>query len=240
MQETTSNNPSLVVLTLYIIGVSYVFNLMVESIDEKIKFAYDKKTVDEQLKEQELDDKVSIAFKLSPSYDIDGLKEFLVILSNKSDNLAIYVDWDNCSFVVKHKNVSRRVIRKSPDLSRDLAVPQSPSLVAPSQNLVESIATEDVFGRDQETGTYDAKKALVNISGLKSSPVRAQRKLYKNFISRRQQIECSLQLALRFSELPVGLIPGQNVPPMSIITCPFTIKKLPWTYALPWNQKRKK
>ncbi|MGB5962274.1 MAG: hypothetical protein WBG73_16520, partial [Coleofasciculaceae cyanobacterium] len=115
-----------------------------------------------------------------------------------------------------------------------------PSLVAPSQNLVEGITTEDVFGRDKETGVYEAKKALVNISGLKSSPAKAQRKLYKNFISRREQLECSLQLVLRFSELRVGLSPGKNVPPMSIITCPFIIRKLPWTYALPWNQKRKK
>jgi hypothetical protein len=236
MQQQTS--PNLVVLTLYIIGVSYVFNLMVESIAEQIKFVFDKAAVDQQLKEQELDDKISIAFKLKASYDIDGLKDLLLILGNKSDNIAMYVDWDNCSFVVKHKNQSRRVIRKSPDLSRDLAVPQSPSLIAPTQNLVETITAEDVFGRDQETGIYEAKKPLVNISGLKNSPARPQRKLYKRFMGRREQIQCSLQLVLRFSEVRVGLVPGQNIPPMSIITCPFIIKKLPWTYALPWNKKR--
>ena len=238
MQETNTN-PNLLVLTLYIIGVSYVFNLMVESIADQIKFAFDSAFVNQQLKEQELDDKVSIAFKLSSSYDIDGLKDLLLILSNKSDNIAVYVDWDNCSFVVKHDNVSRRVIRKSPNLSRDLAVAQTPSLVAPTQNFAQSITAEDVFARDQETGTYEAKKALVDIAGLKDSPLKAKRKLYKNFMSRRQQLECSLQLALRFSELPVGLVPGQNIPPMSIITCPFTIRKLPWTYAFPWNKKRK-
>ncbi len=238
MQQSTS--PNLLVLTLYMIGVSYTLNLMVESIDEQIKFVYDKATVDKQLKEQELDDKVSVAFKLKPSYEIDGLKELVIILTNQSENLAVYIDWDNCSFVVKHKNISRRVIRKSPDVSRDLGVPQSPSLVAPSQKLIENITTEDVFGRNLEKGVYEANKALVNIIGLKDSPVRAQRKLYKKFISRREQLECSLQLVLRFSELRVGLTPGENVPPMSIITCPFIIRKLPWTYALPWNKKRKK
>lgn len=236
-------NPSLLVLTLYIIGVSYVFNLMVESIKDQIKYVLDKATVDQQLKEQELDDKISIAFKIKPSNDIVGgndLKELTLILTNQSDNVAVYVDWDNCSFVVSHKNISRRVIRKSPELTRDLAVPQSPSLVAPGQKLVGGVTTEDVFGRDPEKGTYEAKKPLVDINGLKGSPLRAQRKLYKKFISRRQQLECSLQLVLRFSEVRVGLVPGQNIPPMSIITCPFTIRKLPWTYALPWNKKRKK
>mgnify|MGYP001797916424 CR=1 FL=1 len=236
-QQSTS--PNLLVLTLYIIGVSYVFNLMVESIQDQMKFIYDKAKVDEQLKQQELADKVSIAFKLKPCYDIDGVKELTLILSNQSDNLAVYVDWDNCSFVVKHKNISRRVIRKSPDVSRDLGVPQSPSLVAPSQKLIENITTEDVFGKDQEKGVYEAKKPLVNITGLKNSPAKAQRKLYKKFMSRREELECSLQLVLRFSELRVGLVPGENVPPLSIITCPFIIRKLPWTYALPWNKKRK-
>ena len=239
MQQETS--PSLLVLTLYIIGVSYVFNLMVESIDEQIKFIFDpEKTVKQQLEEQELDDKISIAFKLKPSFAIDGLNELILILTNQSENIAVYIDWDNSSFVVKHKNVSRRVIRKSPDLTRDIAVPQSPSLVAPSQKIVTGITTEDVFARDKETGVYQAKKPLVDILGLKGSPLRAQRKLYKKFISRREQLECSLQLVLRFSEVRVGLVPGQNIPPMSIINCPFIIRKLPWTYALPWNKKRKK
>ncbi|NJL81607.1 MAG: hypothetical protein HC836_02400 [Richelia sp. RM2_1_2] len=240
MQETTNSN-NLLVLTLYIIGVSYIFNLMVESIDEQIKFAFDKASVDKQLKEQELDDKISITFKLKASNDIKGkddVKDLLLILGNKSDNVAVYVDWDNCSLAENHKNVSRRVIRKSPDLSRDLAVPQSPSLIAPTQTLVQGITAEDVFERDQETGIYQTTKTLVDIVGLKASPNKAHRKLYKKFISRREEIKFSLQLVLRFSEVRVGLVPGQNIPPMSIITCPFIIRKLPWSYALPWNKKR--
>ncbi len=235
MQQQTS---PMVVLTLYIIGVSYVFNLMIESIDEQIKFEFDRASVEKQLKEQELDDKINIGFKLKSNYDIDGLKDLLLILTNKSDNLAVYVDWDNCSLAENHKKVSRRIIRKSPDVSRDLGVPQSPGLVAPSQTLVQVLTTEDVFKRDQETGTYQAEKALVEINGLKGSPNRAHRKLYKKFMSRREKIEFSLQLVLRFSEVRVGLVPGQNIPPMSIINCPFAIRKLRWTYALPWNKKR--
>lgn len=236
MQQQTS--PNLLVLTLYMIGVSYVFNLMIESIDEQIKFEFDKAFVEKQLKEQELDDKITIGFKLKSNYDIDGLKDLLLILTNKSDNVAVYVDWDNCSLAEAHKKVSRRIIRKSPDVSRDLGVPQSPGLVAPSQTLVQTITAEDVFKRDQETGTYQAQKALVEIVGLKGSPNRAHRKLYKKFMSRRQKIEFSLQLVLRFSEVRVGLVPGENIPPMSIITCNFAIRKLRWTYALPWNKKR--
>jgi hypothetical protein len=230
---------NLLVLTLYIIGVTYIFNLMIESIDDKIKFEHQKGVVDDQLKKQNLQDLVGISFKLNPSYSFDELKELSISIENKSDDHAIYVDWDNSSIVVEHSKQSRRVIRKSPDLTRDLAVPQSPSLVAPKKTLTELVTAEDVFERDATTGTYSAKKPIVNISGLQKSPVKAQRKLYNDFVNRAKQLEFSVQLVLRISEeLRVGLAPGQNVPPMYIINCPFTIRKLPWTYALPWNKKK--
>ncbi|RCJ30908.1 hypothetical protein A6770_20505 [Nostoc minutum NIES-26] len=232
-----SSDQNLVVLTLYIIGVSYVFNLMVESIDDKIKFEFQKAVVDDQLKEQNLQDQIGISFKLNASYSFDDLKELLVSIENKSDNLAVYVDWDNSSLVAEYSKQSRRVIRKSPDLTRDLAVPQSPSLIAPGKTLSEVVTAEDVFERDKEAGTYSAKKPLVNINGLKAGGP-PQKKLYNGFINRRNELQFSLQLVLRLSELRVGLTPGVNIPPVCIINCPFIVKKLPWTYALPWNKKK--
>jgi hypothetical protein len=233
-----NGDQNLIVLTLYIIGVTYIFNQMIESIDDKIKFEHQKSVVDDQLKEQNLDTQVGISFRLSPSYSFDELKELSVSIENKSDNLAVYIDWDNSSIVVEHSKQSRRVIRKSPDLTRDLAVPQSPSLVAPKKTLSAAVTAEDVFARDVTTGTYTAKQPLVNITALQKSPVKAQRKLYNDFINRTKQLEFSLQLVLRISEVRVGLAPGVNVPPMCIVNCPFTIRKLPWTYALPWNKKK--
>jgi hypothetical protein len=230
----SNGEQNLVILTLYIIGVSYVFNRMVESIDEQIKFEFNKAVVDEQLKAQNLLEKVGISFKFKSSYPIDDLKDLSLSIENKSDNIAIYVDWDNTSLVVEHTKQSRRVIRKSPDLTRDLAVPQSPSLIAPEKNLSETVTAEDVFERDVTTGTYSAKKPLINITGLSKS----QKKLYKDFMSEKATLNFSLQLVLRISEVRVGLAPGVNVPPMCIINCPFTIKKLPWTYALPWKKKK--
>ncbi|MEH2251102.1 hypothetical protein [Nostoc sp.] len=229
-----SSDQNLVVLTIYIIGVSYVFNRMVESIDDQVKFEFKKGIVDEQLKEQNLDDKIGISFKLKPSYPIDDLKDLGISIENKSENIAVYVDWDNSSLVVEHSKQSRRVIRKSPDLTRDLAVPQSPSLIAPKKTLSETVTAEDVFERDQVTGTYLAKKPLIDINGLQKGP----KKLYNDFINRRKELDFSLQLVLRVSEVRLGLSPGRDFPPISIINCPFTVRKLPWTYALPWNKKK--
>ncbi len=234
--RTGDNN--LFVLTFYIIGISYTFNRMIESIDDQINFALQKAVVDEQLKEQNLQDDVGISFKLKATYGLNDLKELLMFVENKSKNLAIYIDWDNSSIVIKHNKQSMRVIRKSPDITRDLGVPQSPGLVAPEKTLTTTITSENTFERDVATGTYSPKKAIVDIAGLEKNAVKANRILFKKFMNEETTLEFSLQLVLRISEVRAGLAPGVNVPPMCIINCPFTIKKLPWTYALPWNQKR--
>lgn len=232
------NEGNLIFLTLYIIGVTYTFTKMIESIDDKIKFIFEKQVVDEQLKDKDLQNDIGISFRLSPSYFIDELKELSVSIENKSQNLALYVDWDNCSLVVEYNKQSRRVIRKSPDVTRDLGVPQSPSLIAPSKTLSAAVTAEDVFKLDELTKTYQVNTPLINISALGKSPVKAQRLLFQDFIEGKKELKFSLQLVLRISELRVGLAPGENKPPMCIIDCPFTIKKLPWHYAMPWNRKR--
>lgn len=234
--RTGDNN--LFVLTFYIIGVSYTFNRMIESIDDQINFALEKAIVEGQLKEQNIQDDVGITFKFKPNYGLEDLKELSMSVENKSKSLAVYIDWDNSSIVIKHSKQSMRVIRKSPDITRDLGVPQSPSLVAPEKTLTTTITTEDVFKRDTVTGTYSTDKPIVNISGLEKHPVKANRILFKKFMDEQTTLEFSLQLVLRISEVRVGLALGVSVPPMVIVNCPFTIKKLPWTYALPWNKKR--
>jgi hypothetical protein len=212
---------------------------MIESIDDQINFTSQKAVIDEQLKEQNIFDDVGIAFKLKATYGLDDLKELLMLVQNKSKNLAVYVDWDNSSIVTQHNKASMRVIRKSPDITRDLAVPQTPSLVAPEKTLTSTITSENTFEFDKEAGTYKNKKPIVDIiKDLQKSLVKANRILFKKFMNEETNLEFSLQLVLRISEVRVGLAPGVNKPPMCIINCPFTIRKLPWTYALPWNKKR--
>ena len=108
----------LVVLTLYIIGITYTFNRMVDSIADRMKVEFDpKKTIAEQLKKQNLEDKLDISFSLKGMYPIDEPDSLSISIKNKSEDLALYVDWDNSSIVGIDQR-SRRVIRKSPDLIR--------------------------------------------------------------------------------------------------------------------------
>ncbi|WP_353929858.1 hypothetical protein WJM97_16345 [Okeanomitos corallinicola TIOX110] len=237
--QLPSSDQNLIVLMVYFLGVYYTFNRMVESIDDMVKVDFLKSSAEEQLKEQNLDDKVDISFKVG-SYSLeklsDNLKELSISIENKSEGLAVYVDWDNSSWVVEHSKKSRRVIRKYPDLSRDLAMPQVPTIIAPNKTISETVTAEDILKRDEKTGVYQPGEPLIDIVGMEKQ--KDFKKLYKDFMDRKKKVEFSFQLVLRISELRVGLAPGINVPPISIINCPFTIEKLPWTYALPWNKKK--
>lgn len=230
-----NGDQNLIILMIYMLTVYWTFNRMIESIDDIVKVDFQKDAVDNQLKEQNLQETVGISFKTG-TYGLDkvqdDLKELSMNIENKSDSIAIYVDWDNSSFVVEHSKQSRRVIRKSPDLTRDLAIPQVPTIIAPKKTISENVTAEDVFQRDKESGIYKPASPLINVAGVKGN-----KKLYKDFLDGKKNLEFSLQLVLRISEMRVGIAPGINVPPVSIINCPFTIKKLPWTYALPWNKK---
>mgnify|MGYP003325919626 CR=1 FL=1 len=230
-----NGDQNLIILMIYMLTVYWTFNRMIESIDDLVKVDFQKGAVDNQLKEQNLQETVGISFKTG-TYGLDkvqnDLKELSMSIENKSESIAIYVDWDNSSFVVEHSKQSRRVIRKSPDLTRDLAIPQVPTIIAPKKTISESVTAEDVFQRDKESGIYKPASPLINVAGVKGN-----KKLYKDFLDGKKNLEFSLQLVLRISEMRVGIAPGINVPPVSIINCPFTIKKLPWTYALPWNKK---
>ncbi|QYX31545.1 hypothetical protein [Sphaerospermopsis torques-reginae] len=234
-----SGDQNLLVLMVYILGIYYTFNRMIESIDDMVVLNFQKSAVEEQLKEQNLDDKIGISFG-SGTYSLeklkDNLKELSINIDNKSEGLAVYVDWDNSSWVIEHSKKSRRVIRKSPDLSRDLAIPQVPTIIAPKKTISESVTAEDILKRDKETGTYQPGEPLIDIVAMKDQ--KPFKGLYKDFMDGKKKVEFSFQLVLRISELRVGLAPGVNVPPISIINCPFTIEKLPWTYALPWNKTR--
>ena len=230
-----NGDQNLIILMIYILTVYWTFNRMIESIDDIVKVDFQKGAIDDQLKEQNLQETVGISFKTG-TYGLDkvqdDLKELSMSIENKSDSIAIYVDWDNSSFVVEHSKQSRRVIRKSPDLTRDLAIPQVPTIIAPKKTISENVTAEDVFQRDKESGVYKPASPLINVAGVKGN-----KKLYKDFLDGKKNLEFSLQLVLRISEMRVGIAPGINVPPVSIVNCPFIIKKLHWTYALPWNKK---
>lgn len=164
---------NLLILTLYIIGITYTINQMVESIAEQVKIEFNKASVEEQLQAQNLKDKIGISFGgLAGTFDIEKPQSLSINIENKSEDLAIYVDWDNCAFE-EFDGTSKRVIRMSPDITRDLGVFQSPSLIVPKKTLKESVSSESVFQLDQISKTYTAtKNSIANVLKWKKALLR--------------------------------------------------------------------
>jgi hypothetical protein len=127
-----------------------------------------------------------------------------------------------------------------PAIIRDLAVPQVTSAIVPKTTLKEKVSSESVFELDLETRIYKARDeaSIANVLKWKSSPVRAQKKEFSKFMDRKRNFDFSLNLVLRLASKYVGLAPGRDFSPVCVVNCPFTVRKLPWTYALPWNKKK--
>ncbi len=221
------------VLMVYLICVAYVFYEMIKSIDDQIRFEADKSAVEQQLEKHNLQDKIDISFRIKDRYEIEDVKELSLVIKNKSNVNTVYIYWDNSSFI-GFDGRSRRIIWLTPGPIRDLAVPQIESVIAPGQTLKEQITTADVMERNAEQGTYKATKPLVDINGLQKG-LKAQRKQYNRFMKMYEPVNFSLRFVIK-----LFVISDEDArQPFYVVDYPFTVKKLPWTYALPWNQKRK-
>jgi hypothetical protein len=221
------------VLMVYLICVAYVIYEMIKSIDDQIKVEANASAVKQKLEELNLQDKIEVSFKIKDRYEINDPKELSLVVKNKSNVNTVYIYWDNCSFI-DFDGRSRRVIWLTPTQVRDLAVPQVESVIAPGQTLREQITTADVMERDEEKGTYKVTKPLIDINGLQKG-LKARRKMYNGFMKMNLHFDFSLRLVVK-----LFVISGENDrQPFYVVEYPFTVKKLPWTYALPWNQKRK-
>lgn len=105
-----------------------------------------------------------------PVKPIPGLT---VQVLNQTEAVQALVDWDRSSFTLT-TNQAQRVIRHTPGMRLDLALPQVVSVVNPNQLLSTAVAGEPCFGRDPATQVLQIAAPLVDINGLlKQSPAGA-------------------------------------------------------------------
>jgi uncharacterized protein YpmB len=71
---------NLLIFTVYIIVVTYVFYQAYKSLENQVTITLDKDALDRQLEEQELKNSVEIKFKLKSRYSLDGLKTLPSVL----------------------------------------------------------------------------------------------------------------------------------------------------------------
>lgn len=219
------NDRDLLILTVYLICVVYVFYRAINSIDDQMKIQLDQESLDQQIEAQNLQDLVSIKFDLKKKYEFDQFKELPISITNKSAEQLIGINWDYCS-VTNLDGRSRRVIRLLPGTTLDLMQSQASSTIAPGKTLKENLIAEDALKRESDAGALKVVSPLIDVTQI----AKKDKKLYANFLAATATLQFSLKLVLRQLDPFVG---GDRT---YLLSCQFNITKVPWTAEMPWNK----
>lgn len=226
------NEQNLLVFTIYIIIVLYVFYRAVKSVEEKVVIKFNQEFIKEQLEIQNLQNVINVNFKLAKEYKLDELRELNINLENKTEKDILYIDWDR-SVITDFNGRSRRVIRIVPGMTLDLFQPQVYSVITAGKNLKEKFTAEDVLNRESDSEVLKVSLPLFDLNKLKKGS-NNEKKLYNEFITRTNPLQFSLQLLIWVFEAAKG----RSSDRVHIIYCNFTVQKMHWTEAISWKPEK--
>ncbi|WP_017297879.1 hypothetical protein [Nodosilinea nodulosa] len=95
-------------------------------------------------------------------YPLQPVVGLTVQVINQSRALQVTIDWDRSS-ITRMNNEIRRVIRHTPGMRLDLALPQVTSVVNPNQFLSTVVTSEDCFSRSADTQVLQQTSPAINI-----------------------------------------------------------------------------
>lgn len=131
---------NLLIFTVYLIVVIYVFYQAYKSLDNQIVISTDSDYLNRQLEEQNLKEIVDIKFKFKPRYRLDELTKLMINIKNISQEETIRVDWDESS-ITDFDNVTGRVIRLAPGMT-DVPQNQAISIIVPGRMIEEELSDD--------------------------------------------------------------------------------------------------
>jgi hypothetical protein len=220
---------NLLVLTIYILTVLYVFYRAMDSLDDKVMITLDTKAINDQLMAQGLKDLVDIKIPLNKQYQLESLKQLTVILENKAKQTIIYIDWDR-SGLSDFTGEMRRLIRVIPGMMFDVFQPQVNTAVMSGRKIKQIFTAEDVLHRESDTSYLKIKAPLFDLSKFKKGN-KLDKKIYTDFMNQKTNLQFSLGLVLRVLDL------AQKNEQVHIIVCNFTVKRMYWKEAITWKVK---
>ena len=195
---------NLLILTVYLIIVAYVFYKAYSSLENLITLELDTEELNQQLEIYELKGLIDISFKkMKPKYQFDELKTLTVTIKNKfaeNTQTTIRINWDESS-IIDFEDSPRRTIRV--DLTKGLTeVPekQVPTPLTPNQKIDENL-----------TDDQHLTSALFKVNQFKKATQKGQ--------------PFHLRLSLNVSQ------PGKS-DRFCLVRCSLIPRKLNWTKAL--------
>ncbi|MGQ4649854.1 hypothetical protein [Lyngbya aestuarii] len=205
----------LLLITVYIICVTYVLQKAFQEIDSRVKIQLDTDEVNKQLEEQNVKDIVAIGFKFKPAYHLDDLNnvtQLPLVITNKSQNHKVSVNWDESS-ISNFKKQAGRSIRVTSGMV-DPPTSQATSTILPGQTIVENLSDEKL-------------KSPLNSIPYKKSPLVSERLLKLAALSGNK---FHLQLAFNVSDQTADPkdTKKQN---FCVVKCPLGVEKVHWAKA---------
>lgn len=222
---------NVLILAFYTIVVAYVIYRALNSLKNESTIQINQESLDAQLREQNLQERIGLKFGVPRECLIDQVREIGIDIENKSQRDTLYVYWDQSSMTDLYGR-SRRIIRIIPGMTLDLFQSQVDSVIAAGKTLRERITAEDVLKRQGEDGALKIDAPLFDLSRLKKGSS-TDKKRYAEFLNQSLTFQFSIRLVLRVFDPATQM--GSAVP--YSVSCDFTIKKQPWTEAVRWKAK---
>ncbi|OKH17117.1 hypothetical protein [[Limnothrix rosea] IAM M-220] len=213
------NSFEFLILILYSWVLWYVYQSIVEELDQLTAIKMNQGQLQEQLESLGLAKQLTIQCGFSRTPLAEEMRTFTLIVANRlPEGSYLYVDWQRSTFRTFSGEV-KRLFRIPRGQNLDLFEGQSLSIVAPGETLVEIVTLENCLMFDKESG-YSIVSPIFRIPELKKARDRG------------------MQFGVNvFFHEPAR--PEENKPDrFYAITCPFNIVKLPWQSAVYWRPKR--
>jgi hypothetical protein len=237
----------LIILFIYLIGVTYVLARAIGSLDDQTRMDFDKKrsNYDQQVTEKKfgdipLKDILEVGFSPEPvRYKFSEQPKFVqMTMRNKSDKLYIYVHWDDSSMTNYEARV-RRVLRISPGVRlTDLTESQVPGIAPPMHALRDRMTTDESMALNKNN-VFEATKPIVDLDELeRRSKLRITPQKVKDmhllFKERKEPLVFTLFLRIEI----VDPTANPKNSEFYVLTLSFALYKMPWLDHLPWSPKR--
>ncbi|NEP48453.1 MAG: hypothetical protein F6K65_06295 [Moorea sp. SIO3C2] len=152
---------NLLILTIYIIGVTYVLYKAFQEIDKLITVKVESDAINQELEKHDLNDFMEVNFGFAPSYKFDELKDLQLTVKNKSNENPVHIeiDWDK-SLITDLENNSRPMIWVNSDDMEEAPKSQDVGKIRPGQKCDFKLSDEKI--KNALFPVKELKKAIKN------------------------------------------------------------------------------
>ncbi|HEY9644945.1 MAG TPA: hypothetical protein V6C88_01175 [Chroococcidiopsis sp.] len=245
----------LIIVTVYLICVVYVFYQARQSLDHQTAYEFQSKALDEVLTKETIERhskgedgeeklevvplKDLIGISLKPEYKDrfkleEQPKKLSLTVENKSTDYIVYIHW-NLASLIDYENQTHQLVR----LTGGKRGEQSTSTV-PSKTKFSTDITADHLLKPDEKGTgLEPGIPITDIVKLgkdaenKKTPQK-KKDLYANFMSHKEKLSFWVKLPLQLTEIKSGVKSDR----WYIFDCEFKVELRPWTEHLPLKPKK--